>query len=180
MKKVFLIFFFCVLTNGFLFAQIKDSLLVKKDSIVTPILQQTAYQKLTQNLFKNNSSINLSKPTSITIISTKKNSNVEFIFYLLAGLVLVLGCLKAFFGKYFNTLFSVFFNTSLRQSQLTDQLLQAKLPSLFFNVFFTISGGIYVYFLLIYFNTIYYIHSYRLSCCSVFFRFGEHRHCRKY
>jgi hypothetical protein len=142
------------MASSVMFAQTKDTFLVKKDSIVTLILQQTAYQKLTQNLFKNNSTINLSKPESITIITPKKKSNTEFIFYLLAGLVLLLGCLKAFFGKYFNMLFSVFFNTSLRQSQLTDQLLQAKLPSLLFNVFFVVSGGIYVYFLLQYFNLI--------------------------
>jgi hypothetical protein len=48
----------------------------------------------------------------------------------------------------------VFFNTSLRQSQLTDQLLQAKLPSLLFNIFFIISGGLYVYLLLLHFQLI--------------------------
>jgi len=42
----------------------------------------------------------------------------------------------------------VFFNTSLRQNQITDQLLQAKQPSFLFNIFFIISGGIYVYVLL--------------------------------
>jgi hypothetical protein len=46
----------------------------------------------------------------------------------------------------------VFFNTSLRQNQITDQLLQAKLPSFLFNIFFVISGGIYVYVLLSYYG----------------------------
>ena len=45
-------------------------------------------------------------------------------------------------------MFRVFFNTSLRQSQLTDQLLQAKLPSLLFNLFFVLSGALYVYIIL--------------------------------
>jgi Domain of unknown function (DUF4271) len=39
-----------------------------------------------------------------------------------------------------------------RQSQLTDQLLQARLPSLFFNLIWIFSGGFLTYFLLIYFG----------------------------
>ena len=63
-------------------------------------------------------------------------------FYLIAGIVLLLAFFKYFNSRYFTNLFRVFFNTSLRQSQLTDQLLQAKLPSLLFNLFFILSGGI--------------------------------------
>jgi hypothetical protein len=69
-------------------------------------------------------------------------------------MILLLAFLKYFFNRYFTNLFRVFFNTSLRQSQLTDQLLQAKLPSLLFNLFFTISGGLYAYILLSHFQLI--------------------------
>ncbi|MBL0355985.1 MAG: DUF4271 domain-containing protein [Chitinophagaceae bacterium] len=51
-------------------------------------------------------------------------------------------------------MFRVFFNTSLRQSQLTDQLLQAKQVSLFFNILFAVTAGLYIYFLLVHFNWI--------------------------
>lgn len=67
-------------------------------------------------------------------------------------MALFLAFFKFLYAKYFHNLFRVFFNTSLRQSQLTDQLLQAKLPSLFFNVFFVFIGGSYMYFLLCHFN----------------------------
>lgn len=73
-------------------------------------------------------------------------------FYLLMGLLLLLAAFRYFFARYFGNLFRVFFNTSLRQSQLTDQLLQAKLPSLFFNAFFVISAGVYSYFLMVHFK----------------------------
>ena len=59
---------------------------------------------------------------------------------------------KTFYNQYFNNLFRVFFNTSLRQSQLTDQLLQAKLPSFILNIFFTLTAGIYIYLLFIHFH----------------------------
>ncbi|MDQ6723540.1 MAG: DUF4271 domain-containing protein, partial [Thermoproteota archaeon] len=45
-------------------------------------------------------------------------------------------------------IFRVFFNTSLRQNQLTDLLLQAKLPSLIFNIFFCLSVGLYLWLLI--------------------------------
>ena len=48
----------------------------------------------------------------------------------------------------------MFFNTSLRQSQLTDQLLQAKLPSLLFNLFFILIGGYYIFLLMAIFGKI--------------------------
>lgn len=88
-----------------------------------------------------------SDPVSLAV-SLKLPGNSEPFFYLLAGLLLFLGCIRVFFSRYFTNLFRVFFNSSLRQSQLTDQLLQAKLPSMLFNIFFIINGGIYIYLLL--------------------------------
>jgi hypothetical protein len=89
-------------------------------------------------------------PQALNIIS-KKPQNKQPFFYLILSLFLVLGMARTFFSRYFNTLFRVFFNTSLRQNQLTDQLEQAKLPSLIFNLFFVITTGLYSYFLLHYF-----------------------------
>lgn len=74
------------------------------------------------------------------------------LFYLLLSITAILGFLRFFYIRYFNNLFRVFFNASLRQNQLTDQLLQAKLPSLFFNIVFIFAGGLYVYLLLVYYN----------------------------
>src|SRR5204863_5735614 len=60
--------------------------------------------------------------------------------------------MKVFYDRYFKNIFSVFFNTSLRQNQLTDLLLQARLPSLIFNIFFVITGGIYGWLVLTHYN----------------------------
>ena len=84
-------------------------------------------------------------------ISVRAPQSDESIFYLMAALLFFLGLLRTIFSRYFSTLFRVFFNTSLRQNQLTDQLEQATLPSLLFNVFFVFSGGLYLYFLHQYF-----------------------------
>ena len=71
----------------------------------------------------------------------------DLIFYIFLGLLLFLAFMKAAYGKYFNNLTRVFFNTSLKQSQLTDQLLQAKLPSLLMNIFFVVMAGMYIFLL---------------------------------
>ncbi len=93
------------------------------------------------------------EPVSLAVKAKSRQTKDNF-FYGITGIVLLLAFLKYFYSRYFTNLFRVFFNTSLRQSQLTDQLLQAKLPSLLFNLFFVISGGIYVYVLLNYFEVI--------------------------
>ena len=71
-------------------------------------------------------------------------------FYLFYSIVLILAVLRLLFTKYFADMFSVFFNTSVRQKQLRDQLSQSALPSLLLNLFFFISGGLFLHFLLEY------------------------------
>jgi hypothetical protein len=71
----------------------------------------------------------------------------EFLFYVLCIVLLILGLFRTFFTGYFKNLFRVYFNTSLRQTQLSDQLRQATLPSLILNIFFAITAGIYIWLL---------------------------------
>jgi hypothetical protein len=73
------------------------------------------------------------------------NKHEDVIFYLLLLLILFIGILRSGFPNYFSNMVRVFFNTSLRQNQLTDQLLQSKLPSLLFNVFFVMMSGLYLF-----------------------------------
>lgn len=90
-----------------------------------------------------------SKGKPVTFIqSPRKNESKDVVFYALAALVLLFAVLRFLYPRYFSNLFRVFFNTSLRQNQLTDQLLQAKLPSLLYNIFFILVGGWYLYLLL--------------------------------
>ena len=131
-------------------AQKPDSVFIQKDSLQTPVVTITnRYENALQTILKQNTFLN-SEGTPVTMaVKIKKTKSTDTVFYLLAALVFLMGLIKVFFARYFTNLFKVFFNTSFRQSQLADQLLQAKLPSLFFNAFFIISGGVYIYFLLL-------------------------------
>lgn len=87
------------------------------------------------------------EPVSLAVQFKKVRSGDGF-FYLVAGLLLMLAFLRYAYTRYFTNIFRVFFNTSLRQNQITDQLLLAKLPSFLYNILFVASGGIYAYVLL--------------------------------
>lgn len=158
-KQIFFFLFLIVVFSASLCAQSTDSIIVQNDSLqiqpkadtIDSVQQAVSKSKV----FKlKNKLLNVDgEPVSLAV-QFKKVKSKDTIFYLIAGMVLLLAFFKYFFNRYFANLFRVFFNTSLRQSQLTDQLLQAKLPSLLFNLFFIVSGGLYVYILLVHYQFI--------------------------
>ncbi len=155
-KKV--LFFFCCnfLVPLLVCAQTSDTITVQKDSAQNLVVQAPVnrYNAAIEAILKQNNFLNSKGTPVLMAVKIKKPQSNDIVFYLLAGLVLLMALIKFFFDRYFTNLFRVFFNTSLRQSQLTDQLLQAKLPSLFFNIFFILSAGIYIFFLLIQYKII--------------------------
>lgn len=147
-----LFLFFC----GFLFLSVlpaaaqTDSTIHIADSTTQNIASAKLpdlYKKLLDsNFYLNSKGI----PASLGVTKKKQDQEPVF-FYIIVSMLIVLAVAKTVYSRYFSTLFRVFFNTSLRQNQLTDQLEQAKLPSLIFNIFFAITAGIYIYVLLHYF-----------------------------
>ncbi len=123
-----------------------DTSKIKSDTvaaIIHPVIK--SYKSIVDSLLSVNQYIN-GEDTPVNFISEKRKfTGKEFLFYTLCGLVLILGIFKIVYTGYFNNLFRVFFNTSIRQNQLTDQLLQAKLPSFILNIFFALSAGFYIW-----------------------------------
>jgi len=81
-------------------------------------------------------------------------SGKEALFYLLAGLLLFFALIKSLFNKYVSNLLGLVFRGSLRQKQIREQLLQTPLPSLLLNIFFVIVAGLYIFFLIRYYNIV--------------------------
>lgn len=106
------------------------------------------YFDVVTNILSSNTLLNSKGSPSAIFVTERKSENKNFLFYGICVTVLFFALLKTFYSRYFFNIFRVFFNTSLRQSQLTDQLVQAKLPSLFFNIFFVLTGGFYIFLLL--------------------------------
>ncbi len=138
----FVLFFMFLSFNAV--AQLTDSL-VKTITITDTVKKSVPAIGIYNDLLRQNRFLNSKGTPQYFAISPKKQKSIESIFYLFALLLLLLGILKTIFSRYFATMFRVFFNTSLRQSQLTDQLEQATLPSWLFNFFFALSAGLFIY-----------------------------------
>lgn len=78
----------------------------------------------------------------------RKPPDLDWVFYLFLGLLFYLALLRMAFPKYFQDMFRVFLNSSMRQKQIREQLSQEPLPSLMLNIFFVASTGLFLYFLL--------------------------------
>jgi hypothetical protein len=77
----------------------------------------------------------------------RNRPDTDWIFYLFVFCLIFLALIRLAFPKYFQDLFRVFFNSSLRQKQIREQLIQEPLPSLMLNIFFVFSAGGFLYFL---------------------------------
>src|SRR5438105_563413 len=84
----------------------------------------------------------------------KKESHDEALFYFLVTLLFYFGMVRLLFNKYLDNMKSLFFRVTMRQQQIRDQLLQSPLPSLFLNILFVISGGLYLSFVVNYYNIV--------------------------
>ncbi len=72
----------------------------------------------------------------------------EGLFYVMAGLFLLLALIRVSFVRYFQNLFAVFFRASMKQKQIREQLLQTPLASLLLNLFFVAVAGLFASFVL--------------------------------
>lgn len=82
----------------------------------------------------------------------KKWEGKESVFYALIALLLFFALVRNGFPRYLQDLFKSFFQTSLRQRQIRDQLQQSPLPSLLMNAFFVLCVGLFLTILLRYFR----------------------------
>ena len=126
------------------------------------------YNNALKEILDSNQLLNTSSKPGAYEMQEKKRSPKDRLFYLFAIIVLLLAFLRFFYTRYFNNLFSFFLNASLRQNQLIEQLLQAKMPSLLFNLLFVLSGGLYIQLLLLQIHWIGYLDFWQsLAYCTV-------------
>ena len=135
-------------TNALRDSLVADSLTkVAKPTAALPGIDTATYKK-----YQSHSYLPLGKQPVFMIIDYHKLSSKDDLFYLMAGVILFLAFTRAVFSKYFRNLFLLFFQTSLRQKQTREQLLQNNLASLFINLLFFISTGLYISLLIKYKN----------------------------
>lgn len=107
------------------------------------------------NILKHHPYFGFGATPNFTIrLETEKHlyAGKDGLFYLLILLLILFSFLKNSFPKYFADLFRVFFRTTLKQRQISEQLLQTPFPSLLLNGFFIINAGLYLSFLFNYYG----------------------------
>jgi len=73
-------------------------------------------------------------------------------FYLLLFLCLLLGLIRFMDTRYFVNLWRAFWNPTLSNRQLKEQLQGSGLPNLLMNIFFTFASGAYIYYVVRFFT----------------------------
>ena len=115
----------------------KDSLLLTKKIAPLSWTQDTAF-----NRFFINRNVPVNKQSVYAINAVRRPQNADEQFYILAGLLLFTGAVRALFPKYFSNLFQQFLQSSQRHKQSKESLTQDTLPSFLMNIVFVLSGGL--------------------------------------
>lgn len=124
----------------------------QKDTVLQVFPSLKSGSLIFERILKENKFLNSTAKPQFFIIQEREPVGKEFLFYAICGLLLLLGIFKTFYRHYSSNLFRVYFNTSLRQTQLSEQLLQARLPSFLLNVFFVIVAGVFLWQLFVHFD----------------------------
>ncbi|TAF51040.1 MAG: DUF4271 domain-containing protein [Sphingobacteriia bacterium] len=86
----------------------------------------------------------LKKPALIMVSGLVNHPGKEELFYLILGIGFLLALIKGAFPKYFKSLFSLFFQSSLRQKQTREQISQENLGAWMVQLLFVLSMGLFI------------------------------------
>lgn len=137
---------------------------VKRDTVKSPIHK---VRESYPGLLRQHPYFNFSGTPRVEIVTTHRHSEQDGLFYLFTGMVLYYALVRLVFGKYLSNLFTVFFRVSLKQKQIREQLMQSPLPSLLLNIFFVITGGIFLALLLRYYHYLLFVGIWQLMAYTI-------------
>lgn len=137
-----------------LFSGAAQPLMTPADTVASyqPVLLQVPGYDAARSYVLSQSSLNLHDTGVFLIQKDKLVVERDWLFYYLLAIFLFFGILRSTYSRYLNDLFRFFFRTSLRIEQIREQLVQAGLASLFYNLFFCFALGLYCYLAASYFH----------------------------
>lgn len=74
----------------------------------------------------------------------KTIANSDEIFYVLIFILFFLSLIKAAFPKYFDSIFTLSFQATFRQTQTREQMAQNFFPAFMLNILFALCGGVFI------------------------------------
>ena len=116
-------------------ADIIDSL--KKDSLTQDSIKRAYVQPVVNQ-----------KPTDAKVKLMQGNrktvANPDVIFYILVFILFFLGLIKTSFPRYFDSIFTLSFQATFRQTQTRDQMAQNFFPAFMINILFFLCAGLFI------------------------------------
>ncbi|QJB34700.1 DUF4271 domain-containing protein [Chitinophaga oryzae] len=129
-----------------------DTGALKKDSAALAAAPRprpaSDYDLYMKKLAQENAFLKPGRPSFKDTNPLRPYRNMDWLVYLVGGVLLLLSIIRLSYSKYFVDLFRAFFNPTLSQRQLKDQLSQAPFPNMLLNTFFALSLGVYLYLVL--------------------------------
>ena len=114
------------------------------DSGWKPDLNQSYTEQFIRQIYRQNPYFGFFTPITRLTSDKKEFQGKEGWFYTLMGLLLLFALFRESFPKYMDDLYRLFFRTTLKQTQIREQLIQTPLPSLLLNLFFFVISGLYI------------------------------------
>lgn len=114
--------------------------------VVNPGIQKLVVERAMDSLVQNHP-ILARKSMVVAIAPVREMDNKTADFYFLLFLCLLLGLIRVIDPKYFISLWRAFRNPTLSNRQLKDQL-GGGFSSLLMNIFFAMTAGVYIYYLI--------------------------------
>jgi hypothetical protein len=158
LKRVFCIIFILFCYKGYAQQVIET---VNKDSVAlanqlqfiasVQQKQSTAPVQLDTMIYRRHPYFHFTHPARF-IISERQWNGKETIFYSVMTLLIFFALIKNGFSRYITELFQLFFRTTLKQRQIKEQMMQTPMPSLFLNILFVLSAGLFITLLLTHFK----------------------------
>jgi hypothetical protein len=119
-----------------------------QQQVAVPSRKETDYDLFLKDLTVKNVFLRSNKPSRLDVNKLRVYEDLDWLVYVMAGVVLLLGIIRLSYLKYFSDLFRAFLNPTLSQRQLKDQLSQSPFPNFLLNSFFVISLALYLYLLM--------------------------------
>lgn len=110
--------------------------------------KESAYDSFLRDLAAKNVFLQPNKPRYYDLNPLRPYKDMDWLVYLVSGVLLILGVIRLAYLKYFSDLFRAFLNPTLSQRQLKEQLSQSAFPNFLMNAFFVISLALYLYLLM--------------------------------
>jgi hypothetical protein len=130
----------------------KDTAKLKTDSLAVAappkVLPPTPYEIYLKELARKNDFLKPGRPRFADTNPVRQYKDLDWLIYLMSGVLLLLSIIRLSYRKYFADLFRAFLNPTLSQRQLKDQLSQAPFPNFLMNAFFVVALGVYLYLVL--------------------------------